>query len=155
MTIRQNQSPARFTLREPGVDRRVTLLLDRGSGNNLVPGTGISLEAFQRYQARGRQVQARTMAAGLAGLVRGAVRLVEKFSGAYRRSRAEAEAIHQLNAMDNRLLQDIGIRRADIPAAVAGLMKRQAVTRPLTAPTVPQAPEQPRACNEPHTKAAA
>lgn len=149
------QYPTRLTLREPGLERRVSLLVDRDSHNNFVPGTGISLEDFQRYQARGRQLQARAMAGFFLSAARSVTRAFKKLLAGYRRSRVEASAIRQLRAMDERLLEDIGIRRDDIPAAVAGRMRRPPASRRPTAVTVVRAPKRRAAGSQEQTKAAA
>lgn len=155
MNTQRNQHPVDLALFEPGVRRRVTLLTGRDGENNFVPGTGISLEAFHGYQARGRQLQARAMAAVFVGLARAASRAVKKLLAAYRRSRAQALAIRRLSAMDDHLLEDIGIRREVIPAAVAGLMERPVVIQAAPEKTLAPSPQRRPACNQGEAKAAA
>jgi uncharacterized protein YjiS (DUF1127 family) len=155
VNMRRNQYPTKLALFEPGVQRRVTLLTSRDSENNFVPGTGISLEAFHGYQARGRQLQAQAMAAVIMGLARAASRRVKKLLAAYRQSRTRALAIRQLSAMDDRLLEDIGIRREAIPAAVAGLWQRPEVTRSSPQATPAHASQRRPAGNQDQVKAAA
>jgi uncharacterized protein YjiS (DUF1127 family) len=153
MTTRRNQAPTGVALFEPGVQRRVTLIVDGGDRDDPVPGTNISLSEFQRYQLRGRQLQARAMASALLGLARALAWPFRKLARAYRRARVQATATRQLRAMDDHLLRDIGLRREDIPAAVAGLMSRPASTDP--APAVRQPDRRQPACNQPQARAAA
>ena len=155
MTTQRNQAPSGVTLFEPGVERRVTLIVDGGDRYGLVPGTNISLSEFQRYQLRGRQLQARAMAKVLIGLGKAVAWPFAKLAGAYRRSRVRAAAMRQLKAMDDHLLRDIGIRREDIPAAVAGLMSRPAPADALPAPAGRQPDRRQPACNHPRARAAA
>jgi uncharacterized protein YjiS (DUF1127 family) len=153
LATQQNQAPAGIALFEPGVERRITLIVDGGSDQQLVPGTNIGLSEFQRYQLRGRQLQARAMASAIVGLAGAVAWPFKKLASAYRRARMRATASTQLRAMDDHLLRDIGLRREDIPTAVAGLMSRQT---PARAATVVRQPDcrQP-ACNQPHVRAAA
>lgn len=155
LATQRNQDPAEIALFEPGVDRRATLLVDRSGNNNLVPGTGISLDEFQRYQLRGRQLQARAMASALSGLAGAIVRPLKTLVAAYGRSQRLARATRQLAALDDHLLQDIGIRRESIPAAAAGLMSRPAHAEPAAVRLAPQPERRQPPCNSPHAKAAA
>lgn len=156
VAIQQNQGPTEVRLFEPGVDRRVSLIVDRGDREHLVPGTHISMDEFHRYQLLGRQLQAQAMASAFLSLYRAASRTVKKLAAAYRQASLQAAAARELGAMNDHLLQDIGIRREDIPAAVEGLMNGQTVTQAEPAQAVPQTPlPQLPACNQPHGKAAA
>ncbi len=154
LNIRQNQDPPQVVLREPGVQRRITLILDRGDADNLVPGTNITMDELHRYQLLGRRLQARAVASALAGLLRAVVRPVKKLVAAYARVSRQVAATRQLGALDDHLLQDIGIRRDNISEAVASLMN-QAATPAAPAPVVPPAAGRQAACNDPHAKVAA
>lgn len=155
MNTERNQAPAGIVLFEPGVQRRVRLLVDGGDRGGVVPGTNITLSEFQRYQLRGRQLQARAMAKALMELGRAVAWPLRRLARALGRWHAHAAAARQLNAMDDHLLRDIGIRREQIPAAVAGLMSRQASADAGPAPGVRQPDCRQPACNHPHARAAA
>jgi uncharacterized protein YjiS (DUF1127 family) len=153
LTIKRNQAPKGIALFGPGVDRRVAVIADRGDTDNLVPGTNITMDELHQYQLLGRRLQARATASALGDLFRAVVSPVKKLAAAYGRVLREATAIRQLGALDDHLLRDIGIRRENIPAAVAGLMNRPAVAH--AAPVVLPPAGQQAACNDPHAKAAA
>lgn len=155
MATRQNQVPMGTTLFEPGVSRRLDLIVDRGDRDHLVPGTGIAMDEFHQYQLLGRQLQARVMASTLTSLLEAVLRPLGKLAAASRRALARADAIRELGSLDDHLLRDIGIRRGDIPAAVAGLMERPPIAQPAPTRAVLKAVGQAAACNDPHARAAA
>ncbi len=153
MKIKRNQAPMGIALFEPGLDRRVAVIVDRGDTDNLVPGTSVTMVELHQYQLLGRRLQARAVASALSDLFRAVVRSAKKLAAAYGRVLRETTAVHHLEALDDHLLRDIGIRRENIPAAVAGLMNRPAVAH--AAPVVLRPAGQQTACNDPHVKAAA
>ena len=155
MTIKRNQAQERIALFEPGIDRRVAVIVDRGDTDNLVPGTGVTMDALHQYQLLGRRLQARSMASALGGLFGAVGWPVKKLAAAYGRARRETTAIRQLGVLDDHLLRDIGIRRENIPAAVAGLMNRPEVANAAPAPVVLRRAGQQAACNDSNAKAAA
>ena len=155
VNAQQNQQPRTLRLFEPGVERRVSLIVDRGNRDHLVPGTNITMEELHRYQLLGRQLQARAMAAAFKGLFSAVGRGIGRLVTGLRRARVQAAAIRELAAMDDHLLQDIGIRRDSIAAAVAGLMDRPAAAPPTPARDGAAKLCQQPACNQPHGKAAA
>lgn len=155
MNTKRNQAPSRIALFEPGVTRRVAAIVDRGDTGNLVPGTNVTMDELHRYQLLGRQLQARAMASTLTSLFRALVWPVRVLAASLGRAGREVAAIRQLGALDDHLLQDIGIRRENIPQAVAGLMSRPAATETAPAPLVQRLAGQQAACNDPHAKAAA
>ena len=155
LNIERNQDQSRAVLYEPGVQRRTSIILDRGDRKHLVPGTNITMDELHRYQLLGRQLQARAVGSALVGLLRAIVRPVKKLAAAHARVSRQVAATRQLGALDDHLLRDIGIRRDNIPQAVAGLMNRPAARSAAPAPMVlPKAGRQ-AACNDPHAKAAA
>ena len=135
MKGQQNQAPISIGHLEPGVHRRVTTLVDRGDPEHLVPGTGITMEALHHYQLLGRRLQARAVAAAFAGLGSAIARPVRALFRSLARSRREGQAIRQLAALDDRILNDIGISRDQIPAAVTGLLTRTGPDQRAAAPT--------------------
>jgi len=153
VTITRNQASKGIALFEPGVDRRIAVIVDQGDTDNLVPGTNVTMDALHHYQLLGRRLQARAMASALVRLFSAAVWPVKKLAADYARGLREAAAIRQLGALDDHLLRDIGIRRENIPAAVAGLMSRPAVA--ASAPVALRPAGRQAACNDPHAKAAA
>jgi uncharacterized protein YjiS (DUF1127 family) len=153
--IQQNQVPTRIALSQPGVSRRLALIVDRGDESHLVPGTGISMEKFHEYQLLGRRLQARAMASAFTSLFRTVVFTFGKLAAAFGRARARGAAIRELGSLDDHLLQDIGIRRENIPAAVAGLMNRQPAVGRAAPRQVLRPATQRTACNDAHAKAAA
>lgn len=155
MNTKRNQAPSRIALFEPGVTRPVAAIVDRGDTDNLVPGTNVTMDELHRYQLLGRQLQARAMASILTGLFRALVWPVKVLAASLGRASREVAAIRQLGALDDHLLQDIGIRRENIPQTVAGLMSRPAATETAPAPLVQRLAGQQAACNDPHAKAAA
>jgi uncharacterized protein YjiS (DUF1127 family) len=155
LNIRRNQDPPGIVLFERGVQRRVALIVHRDDRENLVPGTNLTMDELQRYQLAGRRLQARAVASVLTGLLRAVVRPVKKLAAVYARGRRQVAAIRQLGALDNLLLQDVGIRRENIPEVVAGLMSRPPATHAAAAPVAPPAAGQPPACNDGQAKSAA
>ena len=159
MTMKENQALHDTGLYQPGVGRRVAKIVHGGDQTDLVPGTHVTHEDLQHYQLVGRRLQARATAAALGSLLRALlwpVRKIAKLAAAYARSGREAAAVRQLSALDDHLLEDIGIRREQIPAAVAGSLARSAAP---DAPALPTASlkraERPAGCNDAHRKAAA
>ena len=155
LNIRRNQDPPRVVLLDPGVNRRVAVIVDRGDTNNLVPGTNITMDELQQYQLLGRRLQAKATASALAGLLRAVVWPVKKLAAAYGRVSRQGAATRQLGALDDHMLRDIGIRRDNIPRVVAGLMNRPAVAVAAPAPVVLRPVGQQAACNDPHARTAA
>ena len=72
------------------------------------------------YEERARQARARAYRQVFAAVLRGVVALGE----ALRRRRVEAAAIRELRMLDDRLLRDMGISRADIRGVVKGMVRR-------------------------------
>jgi uncharacterized protein YjiS (DUF1127 family) len=130
-------------------------MVDRDDRENLVPGTNLTLDELQRYQLAGRRLQARAVASVLTGLLRAVARPVKELAAVYARGRRQVAAIRQLGALDNHLLQDVGIRRENIPEVVAGLMSRPPATHGAAAPVALPAAGQPAACNDGEAKSAA
>ena len=155
MNIRQNQDPPGVVLFERGVQRRVALIVGRNDRENLVPGTNVTMDELQRYQLAGRRLQARAVASALTGLLRAVVRPVKELAAAGGRARRQIAAIRQLGALDDHLLQDVGIRRENIPEVVAGLVSRPPATDAAAAPVALPTAGQPPACNDGHAKSAA
>ena len=85
MATQQNQVPATPALYEPGVCRRLALIVDRGDQDHLVPGTGIAMDEFHQYQLLGRQLQARAMASAFSGLFETLGPQFERLAAAFRR----------------------------------------------------------------------
>jgi len=81
----QNQAPTWTALYEPGVCRRLALIVDRGDREHLVPGTGIAMDEFHQYQLLGRQLQARAMASAFSGLFKALGAQLEKLAAAFGR----------------------------------------------------------------------
>lgn len=157
MTSTQNQESAEIRLIEPSVRRRVSLIVHPGDREHLIPGTNISMDDLHRYQLVGRQLQARAMGAAIASLFKTVRSALSGVARLIRQANQQAAAQRELAAMDDHLLQDIGIRREDIPAAVAGLMGRETVSPQAAAGgSVAEPARAPiPACNESHGKAAA
>ena len=88
MATQQNQAPMGTSLYQPGVSRRLALIVDRGDQDHLVPGTGIAMDAFHQYQLLGRQLQARAMASAFTSLFKAASAPFEKLAAASRRAMA-------------------------------------------------------------------
>ena len=86
------------TLFEPGVSRRLDLIVDRGDRDHLVPGTGIAMDEFHQYQLLGRQLQARAMASTFTSLLEAVLRPLGKLAAASRRALARADAIRDFIA---------------------------------------------------------
>ena len=151
---KQNQVRSGIALYQPEVDRQVTRLVHRGDTEHLVPGTHLTMDELHEYQLLGRRLQARAVASTFSGLFTGLVRPLRKLAAAYARSNREVGGIRQLSALDDHLLADIGIRRGQIPAAVAGLMARPAATEPAAA-VKPLRSKPHAASNDPQARAAA
>ena len=155
LNTQRNQDPPGIVLLAPGVHRRVAVIVARSDRDNLIPGTNITMDELHRHVVLGRRLQARAMASALAGLLRAVVWPLKKLAAIYAPSRRQVAAIRQLGALDDHLLQDIGIRRENIPQVVAGLMSRPAVTDAAAAPVALRPSGQPAACNDRHARAAA
>ncbi len=155
MNIRENQVRPDVPLMQPGLTRQVARIVHRGDTEHLVPGTRVTMDELHRYQLLGRGLQARAMAAAIGSLFRALAWPWRKLPASLAQLSREATAIRHLSALDDHLLQDIGIHREQIPAAVAGLMARPTRANALPATALEQPPERRTACNDPHVKAAA
>ncbi len=96
MAIQQNQVPTGIAQFEPGVSRRLALIVDRGDESNLVPGTHVTMDELHQYQLLGRQLQARAMASAFTGLFKAVVGPVKKLARAVNRQPAAKVATGQL-----------------------------------------------------------
>ena len=96
MTIQRNQAPAEIPLFDPGIHRRVALIVDRGDESNLVPGTHVTMDELHQYQLLGRQLQARAMASALTDLFRAVLQPVKKLASAVKRQPAAKAATGQV-----------------------------------------------------------
>ena len=96
MTIQRNQAPVETQLFEPGIHRRVALIVHRGDESNLVPGTHVTMDQLHQYQLLGRQLQARAMASAFTDLFRAAVGPVKKLVSAVKRQPAAKVATGQV-----------------------------------------------------------
>ena len=155
MKITRNQAPPGLVLYEPGVHRRVAAIVDRDHTDNLIPGTSISMDELQRHVVLGRRMQARAMGSALAGLLRAVVWPLKKLAAVYGPGRRQVATIRQLGALDDRLLEDIGIRRENIPQVVAGLVSRPAGPHAAPAPVLLRPSARQVACNDRHARTAA
>ncbi len=130
--------------------------LPAGDTDAQVPGTPLTLEEFEAAQRLGRRLQARAMASALTGLLRTLAWPFTRLAAGYMRASREAAAIRQLNALNDHLLADLGIRRSEIPAAVAGLVRRPAAAPTLSRVRAAPVRVEPAAPgNDPEAKAAA
>jgi uncharacterized protein YjiS (DUF1127 family) len=88
------------------------------------------------FMAEGRRLQARAMAEAFRSAADGLAAVVRRLRERLARRSARKRAVHLLAGMDDRLLADIGLRRADIELAVDGRladprMRRQAALAEL------------------------
>lgn len=118
MTTHETQADDRIWLNEPGVDRRVSLVVNGERRGATVPGTGLTLKEIEHYQARGRRLQAQALGSTLGGLLRRLGSLIGQLAGALERRRQNRLAMWHLSTMDDYALKDIGLRRTDIPYVV-------------------------------------
>jgi uncharacterized protein YjiS (DUF1127 family) len=156
VTIKENQARSGIALYQPGVDRQVVRIVHRGDTDHLVPGTHVTLDELHQYQLVGRRLQARAVVAAFASSFRALARAFQRLAAAYGRVSRETAAIRQLSALDDHLLADLGIRRGQIRAAVAGLVDRPVVEEPAPAAAVESQPGEGRTVsNDPQARAAA
>jgi len=78
---------------------------------------------FAYYEARARRLRAETVGRALAAARRGVGRTAGRLAGAARRWQQARAAERELSALDDRMLCDIGLTRAEIGAAVRGKLK--------------------------------
>jgi uncharacterized protein YjiS (DUF1127 family) len=88
------------------------------------------------FMAEGRRLQARAMAEAFRSVADGLAAVVRRLRERLARRSARKRAVHLLAGLDDRLLADIGLRRADIELAVDGRladprMRRQAALAEL------------------------
>ena len=81
------------------------------------------------YLTAARSAQARALAEALGSVWRGLTMLRERIKERRARRSERRRAIAQLMQLDDRLLNDIGLRRSDIELAVDGLLADPRVTR--------------------------
>lgn len=154
VTSKQYQAPSELC--QARVTRRVASIAHRADAQDRVPGTHVTLEELHGYQLLGRRLQARATAAALGSLFRALLWPFRNLARVFAQAGREAAAVRQLGALDDHLLEDIGIRRDQIPALAAGLATQPAQPHTHPRPTARVARgERPAGCNDAHTKAAA
>jgi uncharacterized protein YjiS (DUF1127 family) len=81
------------------------------------------------FMAEGRRLQARAMAEAFRAAVDGLAAVVQRLRERLARRSARNRAVHLLSGLEDRLLADIGLRRADIELAVDGRLADPRVRR--------------------------
>ncbi len=82
-------------------------------------------EVIEHHAKTGRALRAQVGRQALRGLIRGIVGAVRQGAEALQRWHLRRVGYRALMALDDRLLRDIGLRRDQIPAAVAGLLRNE------------------------------
>ncbi len=82
-------------------------------------------EVIEHHAKTGRALRAQAGRQALRGLIRGIVGAVRQGAEALQRWHRRRVGYRELMALDDRLLHDIGLHRAQIPAAVDGLWRNE------------------------------
>lgn len=101
------------------------------------PGLAHDPREYLRHAARARQLQAEAVGHGLRFLARSGARLYHGVAGALRKRRT----IMELSRLDDHVLADIGISRAQIPMIAQGLIAPSGESPRRIIPTTPCPPE--------------
>ncbi len=82
-------------------------------------------KVFEHHAKTGRELHAQAVPQALSRLVRGIVGIIAQGAEALRRWYRRRVAYRALMALNDHLLHDIGLHRAQIPAAVDGLWRHE------------------------------
>ncbi len=82
-------------------------------------------DVFEHHAKTGRALRAQAVQQALRRLVRGIVGIIAQGAEALRRWHRRRVAYRALMALNDHLLHDIGLHRAQIPAAVDGLWRHE------------------------------
>ncbi len=103
-------------------ERRLSLVGQSFTGFDWGTRPALSHEV---YAETGRELRAQAVRQALRGLIRGSVGAVRQGAEALRRWHRRRVAYRALMALNDHLLHDIGLHRAQIPAAVDGLWRNE------------------------------
>ncbi len=110
---------------EPDLERRLSLVGQSFTGSNSGTRPALSHDVIKHYVNTGRELRAQTVRQALRGLIRGSVGAVRHGAETLRRWHRRRVAYRALMALNDHLLRDIGLHRAQIPAAVDGLWRNE------------------------------
>ncbi len=119
---------------EPDLERRLSLVGQSFTGSNWGTRPALSHDVIKHYVNTGRELRAQAVRQALRRLVRGIVGIIAQGTETLRRWHRRQVAYRALMALNDHLLHDIGLDRAQIPAAVDGLWRHESnpVAKPQT-----------------------
>ncbi len=110
---------------DPAFERRLSVLGQSFTGFDWGTRPALSHEVIEYHAKTGRALHARTVRQALRGLIRGSVGAVRHGTETLQRWHRRRVAYGELMALNDHLLHDIGLHRAQIPAAVDGLWRHE------------------------------
>lgn len=119
MTCNTNQGDLHFWMEQPGVERRVSVVVGGDGREDVVPGTGLTLLELEHRQAEGRRLQARAVRVGFASFGRWLAASAKALIAGYRRYRDTRRAVRELSELPEYLLRDLGVSRGEIRRVAA------------------------------------
>jgi uncharacterized protein YjiS (DUF1127 family) len=138
-----------------GFDRGLSLLSQGLTGYDWAPRRDLNHGAVKHYTKVGRQLRAQAFGQALRGLSQAIVGAFGRAARAFQHGRVRRASIRELSALSDHQLKDIGLFRAEIPAAVDKLLRNQ--SQPAVEPKskVVTIPETKDAANDETSKLAA
>ena len=110
---------------DPAFERRLSVVGQGFTGFDWGTRPALSHAVIEHYAKTGRELRAQAVRQALRGLIRGSVGAVRQGAEALRRWHRRRVAYRALMALNDHLLHDIGLDRAQIPAAVDGLWRHE------------------------------
>ncbi len=122
---RPNQTYPSSLTQDPAVERRISLVGQSYTGSDWGTRAALSHEVIEHYTQTGRALRAQAVRQALRDLIRGSVGAVRHGTETLQRWHRRRVAYGELMALNDHLLHDIGLHRAQIPAAVDGLWRHE------------------------------
>ena len=120
-----NQTYQTSLTQDSAFERRLSLVGQSFTGFDWGTRPALSHAVIKHHPKTGRELHLQAVRQALRGLIRGSVGAVRQGAEALRRWHLRRVAYRALMALNDHLLHDIGLDRAQIPAAVDGLWRNE------------------------------
>ncbi len=115
-----------------GFDRRLSFLSQSLTGYDFAPRRDLGHDTVKHYATVGRKLRTQAFRQALRRLAQAIVGASRRAAQAFKHQHLRRTSIRQLARLTDRQLDDIGLFRAEIPAAVDRLLRNE--SQPAAAP---------------------